>query len=946
MGSFNGSGVFVRSYSWTQDAGNGIPITASRFDTEDSGFAGGLSNCITRDGQQILAADIPWNNHKITGLADATNPQDAVNLRLLTGGSIAVGSYPQTAAELAAGIVPVNYGYPPGDPRRNGYTSGDATTAINNAAVNGILILQGTYTVGNLVTLPNVLISASAGSVINGTGSVRGVLQNTLIPHALFQVPYNLVTQAERLPVSITGDYFIDPLLGHDSNNGTSAASAIATVSHALTLIAAVSGTASSLTIVLRSGRHETSAQTMTSSHTLTSGGKVNWVNNAGESPYITAPTKWFFRSSAISAISGNFTAVTNALAYAFVDLYDAETGQQVECANNMGSNWSLPRNQTTNCTLSGSSGSYKLALTLTAADVTAFNALSSTEKAGVQLRVTQDYTSSWHGGLTISSSFLTGTMSNAQEGGNALYYNGWATRAWDAFGAPYLLQNLKTSLNGTNFCAYSDNVWLPSKGTNYFTVDNSVSFLIDTGVAAKHYFSGIGFRYVAVPLASKQQFFLPPFISASMLIGEAGVSGATNCDFSYANIGGVQFCYSGGSYTYNTTHLTGLHGMSWSSAVNGADAVLVQKNTVRRWGHYSSICAIGIYTGGVSINVLDNDIRNGPWSALRIDSNQTLTTPTNATGTFSGNVQRNICMEVGYVDNSPADYIGAADQGVLSLWGGTNFGSYAVNYTIDQNVVGRGTAIANGYMRGIFGDGGCQGFTVTNNLVWGQNWNALMIYQVGTSTYNNVVNGNVLLGTIQFQSETGQSASQFGGNLVASTMSDVSTNILDPSPNITFPTANAFGIKCITTEMWPTIDIQDPAWNLAPGNAILPFIKSFLKQQTFISTAPSYETAAIQATAPITASTYTVNHWDHDLTFNRSAGTVTVTLPNSVTSPGREIYLRTTQAQTVVSAASNVTPLVGGSFGIAILAGTAGKWVRLVADGTNSGGWNIVAGN
>lgn len=57
MGAFNGSGVFVRSYNWTQDAANSIDITASRMDTEDTGFASGLSLCVTRDGQGAMTAN-------------------------------------------------------------------------------------------------------------------------------------------------------------------------------------------------------------------------------------------------------------------------------------------------------------------------------------------------------------------------------------------------------------------------------------------------------------------------------------------------------------------------------------------------------------------------------------------------------------------------------------------------------------------------------------------------------------------------------------------------------------------------------------------------------------------------------------------------------------------------------------------------------------------------
>lgn len=68
MGSFNGSGTFVRSYSWTVDASNGVNISATRMDTEDNGFAGGLSNCITRDGQGVPTAAIPWGGQDLTGV--------------------------------------------------------------------------------------------------------------------------------------------------------------------------------------------------------------------------------------------------------------------------------------------------------------------------------------------------------------------------------------------------------------------------------------------------------------------------------------------------------------------------------------------------------------------------------------------------------------------------------------------------------------------------------------------------------------------------------------------------------------------------------------------------------------------------------------------------------------------------------------------------------------
>jgi len=57
----------------------------------------------------------------------------------------------------------------------------------------------------------------------------------------------------------------------------------------------------------------------------------------------------------------------------------------------------------------------------------------------------------------------------------------------------------------------------------------------------------------------------------------------------------------------------------------------------------------------------------------------------------------------------------------------------------------------------------------------------------------------------------------------------------------------------------------------------------------------------------------------------------------------GRELNIKTITANTVVSASSNVAPLTSATAGTAILAATAGKWARLVSDGTN---WRIMSGS
>lgn len=69
---FNGSGTFNRVYNWVTDKNNSINITASRVDTEDTGFATGLSNTICKDGQSTPTANLPMGGFAHTGVANAT----------------------------------------------------------------------------------------------------------------------------------------------------------------------------------------------------------------------------------------------------------------------------------------------------------------------------------------------------------------------------------------------------------------------------------------------------------------------------------------------------------------------------------------------------------------------------------------------------------------------------------------------------------------------------------------------------------------------------------------------------------------------------------------------------------------------------------------------------------------------------------------------------------
>jgi len=85
--AFNGSGTFERIYNWVNDKANGYKITASRMDGEFDGIASGLSQCITKDGQTTISANIPMSNYKFTGLGNGSSRTDSIALGQVQDGT-------------------------------------------------------------------------------------------------------------------------------------------------------------------------------------------------------------------------------------------------------------------------------------------------------------------------------------------------------------------------------------------------------------------------------------------------------------------------------------------------------------------------------------------------------------------------------------------------------------------------------------------------------------------------------------------------------------------------------------------------------------------------------------------------------------------------------------------------------------------------------------------
>jgi hypothetical protein len=118
--------------------------------------------------------------------------------------------------------------------------------------------------------------------------------------------------------------------------------------------------------------------------------------------------------------------------------------------------------------------------------------------------------------------------------------------------------------------------------------------------------------------------------------------------------------------------------------------------------------------------------------------------------------------------------------------------------------------------------------------------------------------------------------------------------------------------------------------------------ITEMQKQIDALQAQPIFDIATITAsinalsTIPITATadfTVSTSNWYIN---NKSGSTCTVTLPTPSTWPGRYLTFKNIQAQTLVSASSNVVPRDSAVAGTAILLAVAGNWATMVSDGTN----------
>lgn len=150
MGGFNGSGTYVRYYNWQNDKANGINITASRFDTEDGGFANGLSTCICKDGQTTTTAQIPF----ASGIAATGGSLSAMMLGKL--GELTTGIY-------SAGTGSIDFA-----------SNGSRTGGFTSTGLNGTVIGATTAAAATVTTLAATSVAASTVNKVTITAPATG----------------------------------------------------------------------------------------------------------------------------------------------------------------------------------------------------------------------------------------------------------------------------------------------------------------------------------------------------------------------------------------------------------------------------------------------------------------------------------------------------------------------------------------------------------------------------------------------------------------------------------------------------------------------------------------------------------------------------------------------------------------------------------------------------
>jgi len=141
---------------------------------------------------------------------------------------------------------------------------------------------------------------------------------------------------------------------------------------------------------------------------------------------------------------------------------------------------------------------------------------------------------------------------------------------------------------------------------------------------------------------------------------------------------------------------------------------------------------------------------------------------------------------------------------------------------------------------------------------------------------------------------------------------------------NLSVVSANGFAGTVATPTTTPAITLSTTVTGVLKGNG------------TAMSAAVANVDYVPLSTVLTKTADYTITGTDTWIINNKTGSTFTLTLPAAASWTGRYISVKNMQAQTVVSATSNVVPIDSTTAGTAILLAVVGNWATLVSDGAN----------
>jgi hypothetical protein len=141
---------------------------------------------------------------------------------------------------------------------------------------------------------------------------------------------------------------------------------------------------------------------------------------------------------------------------------------------------------------------------------------------------------------------------------------------------------------------------------------------------------------------------------------------------------------------------------------------------------------------------------------------------------------------------------------------------------------------------------------------------------------------------------------------------------------SVSVVSANGLAGTVATATTTPAITLTTSVTGVLKGNGTA-ISAAVVNTDYFAPSAPATKVA-----------NFTVADTEVWLINNKTGSTCTVTLPTASSWTGRVLRFQNYQAQTVVSASSNVVPVAGGAAATSILLASTGDSATLVSDGTN----------